>query len=74
MSRIQKWSKPNQPSAEKIAVRLTGLNRSELKRRLLSLKTRFTMDFSEQFLDSLSEERLRHILLAAELNACGKNR
>ena len=55
--------------AEKVAVKLAGLGKSQLKRKLLSLKGRFPLDFTEEYLDSLSTDKLRHILLAAQLNA-----
>ena len=64
-----KWRKGGARSAEKIAVKLAGLSRVQLKRQLLTMQTRFRMDFSEEFLDSLSKDELRHILLAAHLNA-----
>ena len=64
-----KWRKGGPSSAEKIAVKLAGLSRGQLKRQLLTMRTRFRMDFSEEFLDSLSKDELQHILLAAHLNA-----
>ena len=45
------------------------MSRSQLKRRLRSVKVRFKMDFTDKFLDSLSKDELRHVLLAAQLNA-----
>ena len=64
-----KWRKGGPRSAERIAVQLAGLSRAQLKGQLLTMQTRFRMDFSEEFLDSLSKDELRHILLAAHLNA-----
>jgi len=64
-----KWGKGGPRSAERIAVQLAGLSRAQLKGQLLTMQTRFRMDFSEEFLDSLSKDELRHILLAAHLNA-----
>ena len=55
-------------SAERIAVKLASMSRSQLKGSLRSLKTRFRMDFTDEFLDSLSKDKLCHILLAALLN------
>ena len=69
MNTIQKCKTSKSPSAEKLATSLAGMSRSELKRRLLSLKARFPLDFTDEFLDSLSSDKLRHILLAAQLNA-----
>ena len=69
MKSVVKWRKGGPNSAEKIAVQVAGLSRVQLKRQLLTMQTRFRMDFSEEFLDSLSKDELRHILLAAHLNA-----
>lgn len=56
-------------SADKMSVKVASMSRSQLKWALLSLQTRFRMDFTEEFLESLSKDRLRHILLAALLKA-----
>ena len=69
MATIQKYKKMQSRSAEKLTANLAGLSRAQLKRRLLSLKTRFPLDFTEDYLDSISSEKLRHILLAAMLNS-----
>ena len=69
MKSAVKWRKAGLRSAERIAVQLAGLSRAQLKGQLLTMRTRFRMDFSEEFLDSLSKDELRHILLAAHLNA-----
>ena len=69
MSTIQKCKTSKSLSAEKLATNLAGMSRSQLKRKLLSIKTRFPLDFTEEFLNSLSSDRLRHILLAAQLNS-----
>ena len=69
MTTIQKCKRTKSPSADKLAVNLAGMSRSQLKRKLLSLKTRFPLDFTEEFLDSMSSDKLRHILLAALLNS-----
>lgn len=52
-----------------MSVKVASMSRSQLKWALLSLQTRFRMDFTEEFLESLSKDRLRHILLAALLKA-----
>jgi hypothetical protein len=41
----------------------------ELKRRIKNFRGRFKLDFTEAYLNRLSEDRLRHILLAALINA-----
>jgi hypothetical protein len=54
---------------EQTATSIAVLNRNELKRRIKNFKGRFKLDFSENYLNKLSVERLRHILLAALVNA-----
>ena len=68
MSTIQKYKKTRSLAAEKLATKVASMSRSQLKGKLLTLKTRFPMDFTQEYLDSLSSEKLRHILLAAQLN------
>lgn len=69
MATIQKYKRATSRSAEKLTANLAGMSRSQLKRRLSSLKTRFPLDFTEDYLNSLSSDKLRHILLAAMLNS-----
>lgn len=52
-------------SFEKIVSAIASLNKSEVKRRLLQFKGRIKLDFTESYLDGLSTDKLRHILLAA---------
>jgi hypothetical protein len=52
-------------SFEKMAMMITSLDREEIKVRLLNFEGRFKLDFTEDYLESLSIDRLRHILLAA---------
>jgi hypothetical protein len=49
-------------------VSIAALGRDELKRRIKDFRGRFKLDFSDDYLDSLSLDRLRHILLAALIN------
>lgn len=44
------------------------MGREELTRHLQRLHCEFDLDFTDEFLDSLSLERLRHIVLAAMLH------
>ena len=53
---------------EKLAKELAEMDRDELIRRLRRLHCDFDLDFTDAFLDSLSMERLRHIVLAAMLH------
>ena len=54
---------------EKTATSIAALGRPELKNRLKNFKGRFKLDFSEDYLNKLSVDRLKHILLAAMINA-----
>ncbi len=50
---------------EEIALTIASLNRQEVTQRILNFKGRFCMDFTADYLEALSIDRLRHILLAA---------
>ena len=54
---------------EQTATSIAALGRSELKRRIRGFKGRFKLDFTDEYLNRLSVDRLRHILLAALVNA-----
>ena len=54
---------------EHTATSIAALGRSELKRRIRHFKGRFKLDFTDDYLNRLSVDRLRHILLAALINA-----
>ena len=54
---------------EQMAASLADLGRDDLKKRIRDFRGRFKLDFSDTYLDSLSLDRLRHILLAALVNA-----
>ena len=54
---------------EQTATSVAALERDELKRRIRGFRGRFKLDFTEDYLNSLSVDRLRHILLAALINA-----
>ncbi len=45
------------------------LGRDELTRRIRNFRGRFKLDFTEDYLNKISVDRLRHILLAALINA-----
>lgn len=53
---------------EQTATSIASLGRDELKRRIKGFEGRFTLDFTESYLNNLSIDRLRHILLAALIN------
>jgi hypothetical protein len=54
---------------EQAATSIASLGRNELKRRIRSFRGRFRLDFTEDYLNKISIDRLRHILLAALINA-----
>ncbi len=56
---------------ESICSEVASLSRQELKDRLLHFKGRLKLDFTEPCLDSLSDDKLRHILLAVYLTEYG---
>ena len=54
---------------EQMAASLADLGRDDLKKRIKDFRGRFKLDFSDDYLDALSLDRLRHLLLAALINA-----
>jgi len=50
------------------ATSIAALGRDELKRRIRNFKGRFKLDFTDDYLNNISVDRLRHILLAALIN------
>jgi hypothetical protein len=54
---------------EQTATSIASLDRNELKRQIRNFNGRFKLDFTEDYLNNLSVDRLRHILLAALINA-----
>lgn len=56
-------------SLEQTATSIAALDRDELQRRIKGFRGRFKLDFTEDYLNSLTVDRLRHILLAALINA-----
>ncbi len=53
---------------DKEATSIAALDRNELKRRIRSFRGRFKLDFTDDYLNNLTVDRLRHILLAALIN------
>jgi hypothetical protein len=58
---------------EKTSTTLATLNRNQLTRRIKNFKGRFRLDFNEEYLNKLSVDRLRHILLAAVISTKSHN-
>ena len=54
---------------EQTATSIASLDRDELKRRIRNFEGRFKLDFTDNYLDNIGVDRLRHILLAALINA-----
>jgi hypothetical protein len=50
---------------ETISVQIAGMTRRQLMDHLLHFDGRLKLDFTEPYLDTLDDDRLRHILLAA---------
>ena len=50
-----------------IARVVAEMSREQIEQELLHFNGRFELDFTEDFLEQLSEDRLRHILLSARL-------
>jgi len=52
-------------NGDRLARELALLDRDELKPRLLRFRSPTRLDFTPEYLDSLSTEQLRHLLMAA---------
>lgn len=59
-------------SVEKMCCQIASMSKSEVIRRLINFKGSFRMDYSKSYLETLSTDRLRHILLAAVVTFNGK--
>jgi len=53
---------------EELASRIAAADRRSLIRMLKQMQCGFAMDFTDEYLDSISLERLRHIVMAAGLH------
>ncbi len=58
---------------ERTTTSIAALSRGELKRHIKNFKGRFKLDFTDDYLNNLSVDKLRHILLAALINAKSHN-
>ncbi|MFA5292834.1 MAG: hypothetical protein WC496_07355 [Phycisphaerae bacterium] len=50
---------------ERLASSISSLGRSEVEKRLKNFRGNFRFDFTDEYLGSLTIDRLRHILFAA---------
>ncbi len=53
---------------ERQVTSVAALGRDELTRRIRNFRGRFKLDFTEDYLNKISVDRLRHILLAVLIN------
>jgi len=51
-----------------LATRLAAMNRAALVRVLRGMDCGFELDFTDEFVQTVSLERLRHIIMAARLH------
>lgn len=58
---------------EQAITSIASLGREELKKRIKNFHGSFKLDFTDDYLNSLSVDRLRHILLAALTNEKSHN-
>lgn len=65
MSNVSSASQTAAVSLEEEAIRINALDRESLVAELINFDGRLTMDLTEDFIRSQSDDRLRHILLAA---------
>ena len=56
-------------SFEQATSAVARMGKTELKKRIRTFGGRFRLDFTEDYLNTASVDRLRHILLAAMINA-----
>lgn len=56
-------------TVEKVAADLASMNREELVEFLRNLDCSFVVDFTDEYLNSLDVDRLRHVVLATCLHA-----
>ena len=54
---------------EKIIIEISHMGRIDLVRFLRGLDCDFDIDFSDEYLDSVSLDRLRHIAVAASIHS-----
>lgn len=56
-------------SFEKECTKIASMSKSEIIKRLLHFDGPIKLDFTKDFLEALSLDRLRHIMLAAVITA-----
>ena len=58
---------PGRSEMDRLACAVAQMNRVKVQRELMHFHGRFKLDFTEDYLNSMTLERLRHILVAAKL-------
>jgi hypothetical protein len=54
---------------ERRSTAIAGLSRDEVKRQIKGFRGACKLDFTDEYLDAIALDRLRHILLAIVLNS-----
>ena len=62
----------NSRNAEQLVSSIARMSRQAVEREILNFHGAFKIDFTEEYLESLSLEKLRHILLAVQLHASAR--
>ena len=60
-------------SFEEMSSSISSLGKPEVKRRLVTLKGRLNLDFTDSYLESIGLDRLRYILFAAMVTVAKKH-
>ncbi len=60
-------------SFEEMSSSISSLSKPEVKRRLVILKSRLNLDFTDSYLESVGLDKLRHILFAAMVTVAKKH-
>lgn len=58
---------------EEMSSSIGSLSKLEIKRRLVTLKGRLNLDFTDSYLESIGLDKLRHILFAAMVTVAEKH-
>ncbi len=60
-------------SFEEMSSSVGSLSKPEIKRRLVTLKGRLNLDFTDSYLENIGLDKLRHILFAAMVTVAEKH-
>jgi len=72
MDNYQNISGGRTRSINDFVAEISGMKREEIYKRIRNFRGRFKLDFTEDYLNNLSMDRLRHILLAALTSTISK--